>query len=191
MEDIALGVEDIARLCRVSPQTVQRWIDQEGLPYAPTLTEGPRVEPSVLQEFLKAHNIWSPGGLSPKKAMRVLVVDDAPDVRHVMMRLVQRRFPQAVVYEAADGFEAGQKVMSLHPDLVILDIHLPGLDGLKVCRSLRSYSMLKNTVVLAITGDKAPQMKEEILAAGADDVLLKPVYPHDLDVALGLLLPGR
>lgn len=191
MQDTSLGIADIARLCRVSPETVQRWIEKEGLPYSPTLTDGPRVEPAVLDEFLKAHQIWSPGGLSGQKAMRVLVVDDAPDVRHVMMRLVQRRFPQAVVYEATDGFEAGQKVMSLHPELVILDIHIPGLDGLKVCRSLRSYSMLKGTVVVAITGDKTPGVKEEILRAGANEVLLKPVYPRDLDAVLDALLPGR
>lgn len=191
MQCSPLGVEDIARLCRVSPETVRRWIEREGLPYSPTLMDGPRVEPSVLDEFLRAHGIWSPGGLSSERAMRVLVVDDTPDVRHVLLRLLQRKYPHAIVYEAADGFEAGQKVMSLHPDLLILDIHLPGLDGLKVCRSLRSYAMLKNTRVLAISGDKSPSMKEEILGAGADALLLKPVYPKDLDEALDALLAKK
>lgn len=75
---------------------------------------------------------------------------------------------------AMDGFEAGKKAVSFLPDLIILDLKLPGIDGFQVCKNIRNEEKLKNTKILAITGYDTPENKKKILECGADDFLAKP-----------------
>jgi CheY-like chemotaxis protein len=185
-----LGLEEITRLCRVAPETVHKWVDRNGLP-AEGAGGDVRVSRAVLGAFLASRGLWVPPELGVESGPCVLVVDDEADIRRFIARVLRRLRPAARIHEAADGFEAGQKVMSLMPDAVVLDVHLPGLDGTKVCQNIRARAGFKETRVLAISGDKDPALRETILKEGADGFLVKPFQPNELEAALEKLLAGR
>src|ERR671910_1675686 len=116
--------------------------------------------------------------------MRVLVVDDEPAVRTALERAL--RLEGYDVELAADGAEALHRV-SLHaPDAVVLDVLMPDLDGLEVCRRLRAAD--DHTPVLMLTARDSVGDRVEGLDAGADDYLVKPFALEELHARLRALL---
>jgi excisionase family DNA binding protein len=181
------GTHEVARLCHVTPPTIGRWIEEGKLPSFKTAGGHRRVWDKDLAAFLKSHNMPVPSGLSG--ATRILVVDDEPEMRRLMRRLVSERFPRAEVHEAVDGFEAGHKIATLSPEVVILDLRLPGMDGYRVCRTVRADAAFKSVKILAITGAAAEEARRRVLEAGADGFLAKPFQAEDLAESLLALCP--
>jgi DNA-binding response OmpR family regulator len=105
----------------------------------------------------------------------VLVVDDEPIVREMVARYLQRDGFEAL--ETADGFTALQLLETRRPDLVVLDVMLPGLDGLEVCRRLHAMSELP---VILLTGRSEESDRIVGLELGADDYITKPFSPREL-----------
>jgi two-component system response regulator ResD len=105
----------------------------------------------------------------------VLVVDDEPIVREVVVEYLRRDGFRTV--EAGDGDAAKALVESERPDLVVLDLMLPGTDGLSVCRWIRSRSALP-VIVLTARGEEADRIVG--LELGADDYVTKPFSPREL-----------
>jgi CheY-like chemotaxis protein len=120
---------------------------------------------------------------------RVLVVDDDEDVRCSVARLLQvtGRFD---VETAADGFEAGVKFQSCHPDLVILDAILPGMGGFDICERMRRTVDGRRVKIIVMTGYPGPGASERTLLSGADLLLTKPQSAHDLVAHVTDLLDG-
>jgi len=81
---------------------------------------------------------------------------------------------------AADGFEAGLKVVSFKPHLVVLDLVMPGLDGFKLCEQVKSNSETKHIKILIVTGFGSKENAEQALGLGADGYLLKPLNADEL-----------
>jgi DNA-binding response OmpR family regulator len=107
---------------------------------------------------------------------RVLVVDDDPTVSDVVRRYLER--VGLAVTLAADGHAALRAYEAERPDLVVLDLMLPGLDGLEVCRRLRSRSNEVPIVMLTALGEEADRVLG--LQLGADDYVTKPFSPREL-----------
>jgi DNA-binding response OmpR family regulator len=105
----------------------------------------------------------------------VLVVDDEPIVREVVVEYLRRDGFRTV--EAGDGEAAKALVESERPDLVVLDLMLPGTDGLSVCRWIRSRSALP-VIMLTARGEEADRIVG--LELGADDYVTKPFSPREL-----------
>ena len=105
----------------------------------------------------------------------ILVVDDEPTLREVVVRYLEREGYRAL--EAGDGDEAEALVASDPPSLVILDLMLPGTDGLEVCRRIRSHSDLP-VIMLTARGEEADRIVG--LELGADDYVTKPFSPREL-----------
>jgi two-component system, OmpR family, KDP operon response regulator KdpE len=108
-------------------------------------------------------------------ASTILVVDDEPQIRRVM-RATLTAHGYAIV-EARDGQEALEKMQSERPDLVILDVNMPVLDGLETCRAIRAGS---NVPVIMLTVRSAEKDKVRALDAGADDYIVKPFGIQEL-----------
>ena len=106
---------------------------------------------------------------------RVLVVDDDPTVREVVVSYL--RAAKHDVTEAADGEAALVAVRDTFPDLIVLDLMLPGIDGLEVCRRLRTSSDLL-IIMLTALGTETDRVVG--LELGADDYLTKPFSPREL-----------
>ncbi len=105
----------------------------------------------------------------------VLVVDDEPIVREVVVRYLEREGYRTL--EAGDGDAARDALARTSPDLVVLDVMLPGTDGLELCRWIRSTSQLP-VIMLTARGEEADRIVG--LELGADDYVTKPFSPREL-----------
>jgi two-component system, OmpR family, response regulator MprA len=117
-------------------------------------------------------------------AMRILVVDDEPAVRAALERALG--LERYEIELAADGIEALDRIAAAPPDAVVLDVAMPRLDGLEVCRRLRAAG--DRTPVLMLTARDAVDDRVEGLDAGADDYLVKPFALRELQARLRALL---
>jgi DNA-binding response OmpR family regulator len=114
---------------------------------------------------------------------RLLVVDDDPTVREVVVSYL--RAEGYAVSEAADGVSALATIDSQRPDLVVLDVMLPGLDGLEVCRRVRAVDDVP-IIMLTALGTESDRVVG--LELGADDYLTKPFSPRELVLRVASVL---
>ena len=109
---------------------------------------------------------------------RVLVADDTESIRELFERLLTSEGYQVVT--VGDGFEALDAVRRDRPDVILLDVGMPGMDGIDVCRQLKSDPITRLTPVVLVTGLSELSDRIKGIEAGADDFLSKPVHPHEL-----------
>lgn len=108
----------------------------------------------------------------------VLVVDDEEMTRDLLRLMLKGT--RLTIYEAEDGFVALEKIEAHEPDLVILDVMMPGMDGLAVCRKLRSQAKTSSLPVIMLSAKTTPSAIQDGLDAGANKYLTKPVGFKDL-----------
>jgi DNA-binding NarL/FixJ family response regulator len=124
-----------------------------------------------------------------EKPARLLLVDDHEVVRRGLRALLEERPGWRVVGEATNGREAVELTLKLVPDVVILDMSMPELNGLEVTRRIRKE--LPKTEVLIFTMHESEEMMREVLAAGARGYLLKSDAPAHIVAAIETLLRHR
>jgi len=168
-----LTTGDVAEQAGVTRTTVLHWIKSGKLRATITTAGGHyRVRQVDLSRFLREHK--GTDVAAPEKP-RILVVDDDPMVLDTVVRILRPALPDCQFETAADGIDAGMKLLRFLPTLLVLDLMLPGIDGFEVCRLVRSDPQLKDIAILCITGYNRPGMYEQAVAAGADDCLFKPL----------------
>jgi len=135
-----------------------------------------RIPKKHLVEFARKHGIPLPDLAAPQEAppagRRALVVEDERRMANLMEKLLTGDGWEVQV--ARNGFDAGFLASSFLPDLVILDILLPGVDGREACRRMRADARLAGAKIMAVTALRDEKSVEEIFEAGADDHLAKP-----------------
>jgi two-component system phosphate regulon response regulator PhoB len=119
-------------------------------------------------------------------AVRVLVVDDEPDIVELVRYHLEKAGIECV--HASDGGAALRLVRERRPDVLILDLMLPGMDGLEVCRALRRDPATARLPIIMLTA-KAEEVDRVVgLEVGADDYVVKPFSPRELVARVGALL---
>ncbi len=171
-----ISTSEASRLCGVARTTVSKWID-EGLLNAFVTPGGHRkIERADLKDFIEKH------GLAPKartfeegSKKKILVIDDNPDD----IRLVQAAFLAAQdkyeVHSATGGFEAIYKIGEIKPDMVVLDIVMPDMDGFSVCKNIKSNPITKGIKVIAVTAYPDEEKRERALSFGIEAFFTKPL----------------
>jgi putative two-component system response regulator len=109
---------------------------------------------------------------------RVLVVDDLESIRVLFQRLLVAAGHEVVC--AGDGMAALEAVSQHQPDVILLDVAMPMMDGLEVCRRLKADPATRLTPIVLVTGRADLSDRLQGLEAGADEILEKPVHPHEL-----------
>lgn len=122
-------------------------------------------------------------------SIRVLIVDDYEPWRRFVISTLQKEPRFLIVGEAADGLTAVQKAQELQPDLILLDIGLPSLNGMDVSRRVRQQS--SNLKILFCTENLSPEIAEEALSTGASGYVVKSDAARDLLPAMTAVLQGK
>ena len=117
---------------------------------------------------------------------RILIADDRPSSRE-LLRLVLERSGYEVI-EAEDGVQAVDRARTGNPDLILLDLQMPVLDGYGVLAALRSETRFRNLPVLALTASAMRGDRERIMEAGFTDYLAKPAGPEIVRETVARLL---
>jgi two-component system chemotaxis response regulator CheY len=109
----------------------------------------------------------------------ILIVDDDPMIRTLIATTLEDVSGYRL-QEAADGAEAVEQAVEARPQIVFLDIDMPGVSGIEACRRLRSDPATAGATIVMLTGDAGAQAERGALAAGADLFLTKPFSPLHL-----------
>lgn len=118
---------------------------------------------------------------------KILVADDEPDVLF-MTAFSLRTVGGFEVIEARNGLEAVEKAQQSHPDLIVLDIKMPRMNGYEACRKLKEIPELRDVPVIFLSAKGQRQEIEEGISAGAADYILKPFAPEELIAKVRKLL---
>ncbi len=110
--------------------------------------------------------------------MKVLVADDEKDIRRLISFTLERSGFEVV--EAIDGKQALETALQIKPDIILLDVMMPQMDGYEVCRRLRAEPDMTSTPVLFLSAKGQNHEIGEGLSAGATDYIVKPFFPRDL-----------
>jgi DNA-binding response OmpR family regulator len=119
----------------------------------------------------------------------VLLVDDEDQLRRVMKDLLERE--GYLVHEARDGVQALDQVDRVAPDIIVLDLNLPGLDGYGVLAKLRSRPTTQDIPVIVLTAKGDEDNEVRVFELGADDFLTKPFRARALSARLDAVLSRR
>jgi DNA-binding NarL/FixJ family response regulator len=130
-----------------------------------------------------------PPKLEKAMTIRILLVDDHPIVRHGLKTLLREHPGWEVVAEASDGREAVEAAVRLNPDVVVLDLSMPGMHGLEACRRIRQNT--PGCEILIVTQHDSPQMMREALLSGAKGYVVKSNAPRDLLAAVDAVSQHR
>lgn len=187
VQDRLLTTGDVARYCQVSPVTVFRWIRSGKLKAYTTPGGHHRIRQSDFRGFLLNSGMpIDQAFFSEGNSKRILIVDDQPDALAVITRALAKGPYETET--AMDGFEAGMKLSDFQPDLLILDLMMPRVDGFEVCKLVRSNPFHQHVRILIVTGYANEENIARALEAGADDYLEKPLNLHELQQKVQALL---
>jgi two-component system alkaline phosphatase synthesis response regulator PhoP len=118
--------------------------------------------------------------------VKILIVDDEPDILEFLRYNLEKE--QYVVFSAGDGITGFQIAKKEKPDLIILDIMMPKMDGVELCRLIRSDDDLKNTLITFLTAREEEYSQIAALDVGGDDYITKPIRPRVLVSRIKALL---
>jgi excisionase family DNA binding protein len=169
---------EAAKICKVSQQTIIRCFDNGQLRgFRVPGSRFRRIPREALYRFMKDNGIPTDALESGKR--KVLLVDDDAELVELMTKVLEEdgRFEVRV---AGTGFDAGMMVKEYRPDLIILDVMLPDINGKEVCHRVRADLSLEDVRILCISGMIEDDKIQELKLSGADDFLHKPFDIEEL-----------
>jgi excisionase family DNA binding protein len=169
---------EAAKICKVSQQTIIRCFDNGQLKgFRVPGSRFRRIPREALYKFMKDNGIPTDALESGKR--KVLLVDDDADLLKLMTDVLEEdgRFEVRV---ASNGFDAGMMVKEYRPDMIVLDVMLPDINGREVCHRVRADTTLEDVRILCISGMIEEDKVQELRLSGADDFLPKPFEIEEL-----------
>ena len=163
---------EAAKICKVSQQTIIRCFDSGQLKgFRVPGSRFRRIPREQLFMFMRDNGIPTDGLESGKR--KILIVDDDVELVELITDVLDRdgRFE---VRSVNNGFDAGMMVKEYHPDVIVLDVMLPDINGKEVCQRVRSDSALDDVKIICISGMVEPDKIVELREAGANDFMQKP-----------------
>ena len=169
-----LTTGEVAKICNVAPRTVSKWFDSGALHgYRIPGSKDRRIPLNQLIRFMKQHNMPLNGLMSG--ATRVMIVDGEQDIVEVLEKILEDEAKYEVEI-AKSGFEAGVMAEKFRPHVMLLDMHLPDVDGREVAKLVKENADLQLTKVIAMSGRMSEDEAKGLIAGGFDGFLKKPFH---------------
>ena len=170
---------EVARLCGVFHTTVINWVNKGKLKARVTPGGHRRIPLSELVPFMKKYDMPVPADIGdPHRA--ILILDDEP----MMTKLIERGFlkhkDRYTVQLSNNPVDALVQIGKKLPDLLVMDLMMPVMDGFQVCQILKSNPATKDMKIIAISGRKLIASQQDFLAQNVDEFLQKPFEMDDL-----------
>jgi excisionase family DNA binding protein len=188
VSDQLLTSSEVGDLLQVNPSSVKKWVDDGLLVAFRTPGGHRRIRAADLVTFLVRHEMPIPHDLQDAAKKRLLIVDDEVEQLKALSRSLKRFADRVEVTTTSNGIDALVLVGSFHPHAVLLDVYMPGIDGLEVCRRLKKNPATKDVQVYVVSGAFTSALEQKALEAGAIKCLPKPI---DVRVVLSLMFPPR
>jgi excisionase family DNA binding protein len=183
-----LTVSQASKYCKVSPKTIINWIDAGHLKAYKTVGGHRRIKQEDLDQFLKEKGMPLPEEPKAEEKKKILVVDDDKIIVETIVQALEEDEFGYEMISANDGFEAGLQVNHFKPDLLILDIMMPDINGYEVCQKLKSVPETQDIKIIVLSAylddDAFKKMKEY----GADACFSKPLPLEQLKYEVAKLL---
>ena len=183
-----LTVSQASKYCKVSSKTIINWIDAGHIKAYKTVGGHRRIKKEDLDHFLKGKGMPLPEEAKVEERKKILVVDDDKIIVETIVQALEEDEYGYEMISASDGFEAGLQVTHFKPDLLILDIMMPDINGYEVCQKVKTNPDSKNTKIIVLSAyldeDAFTQMKE----FGADACFSKPLPLEQLKFEVAKLL---
>lgn len=175
-----LGVGQAAQICRVTTRTINNWIRAGKLKAYATPGGHFRIWPSDLRKFLKAHNMDINFDFRGEHPKRILVIDDDEAYAEMIREVLRDKIKNCEVTISQDGYEALILLGEFKPELVVLDLMMPGIDGFKVLELIANRKTDYPMKVLVLSGNLSNAAIERLKSSRADHWLAKPVSIAEL-----------
>lgn len=164
---------DISLALQVEEPKVEEWIDSGELPSFKIPGNHSRISWESLNRFLESKKIERFSWADLIDKFRVLVVEDDSDMLEIIGELLLD-IPEAEAQMEASGFGAALKIVNWHPDVILLDFVMPGMDGFEVCRQLKKNPKTKDIPIIAITSLSTSENRNAVKESGISVFLGKP-----------------
>lgn len=192
-KSVVFSALEVAKLCGVVNQTAINWIKGNHLKAYQTPGGQFRVYPEDLYDFMMSRNMRIPEELEelckpedPEGCpLKILFVDDDEAFNSVSVKLLAKHFPEAQIFQAFDGFEAGAKMVEKQPNCLILDIGLPGIDGLRLCSRIHESDAFGKPEIIVVTGLEDDDTEKKCRDLGVRYYFKKPLVVSELAAAIG------
>jgi len=170
---------EVGKLLQVDTSTISKWIDKGILIAYRTPGGHRRVRSADLRTFLVAHQMPVPQELG-SDLVHLVIIDDEKPVLDAMRRALRPYQGQIQVTTTTSGLEGLLLVSEHRPHGLLVDLHMPDLDGYEVCRVIRGRKALEGVRVITMTGRHSQDVVDRSLKAGAAACLPKPVDAHQI-----------
>ncbi|MBM4322770.1 MAG: response regulator [Deltaproteobacteria bacterium] len=183
-----LTVSQASKYCKVSSKTIINWIEAGHLKAYKTVGGHRRIKKEDMDQFLREKGMPLPEEPKGEERKKILVVDDDKIIVETIVQALEEDEYGYEMISASDGFEAGLQISHFKPDLLILDIMMPDINGYEVCQRVKSSPETKDVKIVVLSAylnDEAfTQMKEY----GADACFSKPLPLEQLRYEVAKLL---
>ncbi|UCE18380.1 MAG: response regulator [Gemmatimonadota bacterium] len=183
-----LTTGEIARYCHVTHAGVIKWIKDGKLNAYATPGGHNRIPQKEFKNFLRRYNMPIDELFFSDPQKKILVVDDEPEIVDIITKTLKEDNKNYDFASAGDGYEAGRQVAMFKPDLIILDIKMPKMNGFEVCRQIKSNPDTATIKILGVTGFIEKGYMKKMLDSGADQCLSKPIRLEELKFQVKKLL---
>lgn len=187
--DSLLTSHQAGSLLQVNPSSINKWVKEGRIPAFRTPGGHRRIRAGDLVSFLRQHQMPVPKPLVSAARKRLLIVDDDPKQLASFERALKPYAGRVEVTLVDNGVEALVKVGSVKPNMIVLDVFMPHLDGIEVCRRLRANEDTSSIDIVIASGQLNPDLEKKALEAGARRCLSKPIKIDTLLADLGIQEP--
>ncbi|MBK7074411.1 MAG: response regulator [Myxococcales bacterium] len=188
--DSLLTSTQVGNLLQVNPSSVKKWVNDGHIIAFRTPGGHRRIRALDLVAFLDAHKIPVPRQLQNAGKRRIVAVDDDITQLRALGRSLKRWSDKLDVTLVDNGVDALLEVGASRPHGLLIDVFLPGIDGIEVCRRLKANAATKDIAIIVTSGRLTSELEQAARAAGARRVLRKPVDVTAVIEELGIAPPA-